>query len=308
MTSKTDISRVSYPLNYLLHNMSFCFWVDRSKEYVLRYLNEKCHKSLTMQDLNMLIEKEISEDGIINQRKIDNPYLLDDIDTKTLKENMIKAGVYNYFRNFIRERINNPLFGGGFTLKSELIAFRFDLVTMAMDKAPTITKKFFGIKFKGKERTSLSDGVDLLELIKLMNEEADRIEHEKKLEIKTKYTITESNPIDSMDGYTFESFTKYLFEKMGYMVEQTKLSADMGADLILYKDNEKTIIQIKHYADNVGVKAIQEIVAAIKYYKANKAMVLITSSFTLSAIDLAKVNNVELIDRKVLDKLIQKYT
>ncbi len=91
------------------------------------------------------------------------------------------------------------------------------------------------------------------------------------------------------------------------MVEQTKLSADMGADLILHKDNEKTIIQVKNYADNVGVKPIQEIVAAIKHYKADKAMVVITSSFIPSAIDLAKANDVELIDRKVLDKLIQKY-
>ena len=91
------------------------------------------------------------------------------------------------------------------------------------------------------------------------------------------------------------------------MVEQTKLLGDMGADLMLRRHNKKTVVQIKNHADNVGVKAMQEIAAAIRFYNADKGMVLISSYFTQLAMDLAKPNDIELVDRDILDELIQKY-
>ena len=46
-------------------------------------------------------------------------------------------------------------------------------------------------------------------------------------------------------------------------------------------------------------------VAAIKYYNADSAIVITNSYFTKSAIKLAKVNNVELWDRDKLINLIK---
>jgi restriction system protein len=43
--------------------------------------------------------------------------------------------------------------------------------------------------------------------------------------------------------------------------------------------------------------AIQEVVAAKAFYKANTAIVITNNFFTQSAINLAKVNHVILIDR-----------
>jgi restriction system protein len=43
-----------------------------------------------------------------------------------------------------------------------------------------------------------------------------------------------------------------------------------------------------------------EAVAGMKYYNANKCMVITNSTFTKSAQELAKVNNVELWDRQIL--------
>lgn len=113
--------------------------------------------------------------------------------------------------------------------------------------------------------------------------------------------------IDIITGYEFEHFLKELFEKMGYAVENTKLSGDQGADLIVSKFGEKIAIQAKRFSDKVNNKAIQEVVASIKHYQADRGMVVTNSDFTNSAIQLAESNNIELIDRDRLEKFIERY-
>lgn len=110
-----------------------------------------------------------------------------------------------------------------------------------------------------------------------------------------------------MTGYEFEEFLKTLFEKMGHQVEHTKLAGDQGADLVISKFGERTVVQAKRYSNKVPNKAIQEVVAAIAHYKADKGMVVTTSGFTRSAIELARSNNVELIDRNKLGRFINKF-
>src|SRR3990172_5344303 len=89
--------------------------------------------------------------------------------------------------------------------------------------------------------------------------------------------------IDSMDGKRFE-----------------KYFGDYGADLVTQKNGQKTVIQAKRHKNNVGIKAIQEAVAAKGYYNCDKAMVVTNSYFTNQAKELAVKNGVELWDRKDL--------
>lgn len=110
--------------------------------------------------------------------------------------------------------------------------------------------------------------------------------------------------IDQMDGFLFEEYLALLFEKQGYKSKVTKARGDFGADLTLSKDGIKTVVQAKRYSKNVGIKAIQEIVSAVTYYKATNALVVTNSYFTRPAIKLALANGVELIDRDKLIKLI----
>lgn len=110
--------------------------------------------------------------------------------------------------------------------------------------------------------------------------------------------------IDEMDGIEFEYFLCDLFEDHGYKAEVTKASGDFGADLILYKKDEIIVVQAKRYSGNVGVKAVQEVVAATPYYNGTDAWVVSNSYFTKAAIELAERNNVYLIDRDELIKLI----
>lgn len=111
--------------------------------------------------------------------------------------------------------------------------------------------------------------------------------------------------VDSMDGFQFEHFLKPVFDRQGYLAQVTQGSGDYGADLILRKGRRKFVVQAKRYSSNIGVSAVQQVVAAVNYYDANGAIVVTNQYFTPAAIELAKVNQVKLIDRNSLEKMIQ---
>lgn len=108
------------------------------------------------------------------------------------------------------------------------------------------------------------------------------------------------NEIDQMNGKTFEKYLEVLFKKLGYQVERTRYVGDYGADLVVRKNGIKTIIQAKRYKKNVGIKAVQEAVAAKGYYKCDESMVVTNSFYSKQAIELAKANHVKLWNRNDL--------
>jgi len=110
--------------------------------------------------------------------------------------------------------------------------------------------------------------------------------------------------IDQMDGLTFEKYLEALFEKLGYRVERTQYFGDYGADFVTSKDGIKTVIQAKRYKKKVGIKAVQEAVAAKGKYGCPEAMVITNSFYSKAAIELAKANKVELWNRNHLAKAL----
>ncbi|WP_228547442.1 restriction endonuclease [Filobacillus milosensis] len=57
---------------------------------------------------------------------------------------------------------------------------------------------------------------------------------------------------------------------------------------MLTKETKKIIVQAKRYKSRVGIKAVQEAVSAIAYYKASEGWVVTNNEFTEAAINLAK--------------------
>jgi restriction system protein len=110
--------------------------------------------------------------------------------------------------------------------------------------------------------------------------------------------------IDIMDGFAFEHFLKPLFERQGFLAHVTQGSGDYGADLILRKGRKKYVVQAKRYSSNIGVSAVQQVVAAINYYDDHGAIVVTNQYYTPAAVELAKVNGVKLIDRDSLAKML----
>lgn len=119
--------------------------------------------------------------------------------------------------------------------------------------------------------------------------------------------ILNISQIDSLTGKEFENLLKEIFEKQGYKAQITKSSHDFGADLVLEKNGKISIVQAKCYSKNIGIKAVQEIIAAKVHYNANELFVATNRNFSKEAILLASEHDVMLIDRDVLIKLVRQY-
>lgn len=145
-------------------------------------------------------------------------------------------------------------------------------------------------------------GFSLYYLFKLINKKIIENKYHKM------YASSGIDEIDKMDGLQFEHYLKALFKELGYKSEVTKGSNDFGADLIIKKDSEKTVIQAKRYKykNHVSIDAVQQIYTAIPYYKANSGWIITNSQYTKSAEKLASVTNVKLIDRYKLVNFINE--
>ncbi|MER1985847.1 MAG: restriction endonuclease [Solibacillus sp.] len=116
------------------------------------------------------------------------------------------------------------------------------------------------------------------------------------------------NKIDKMSGREFELFLSKLYNGLGYYTEVTPTSGDFGIDVITQKNEIKSGIQAKRYQEGstIGVSAVQEVCAGAAYWKVQKKVVITNVYFTKQAKTLAKANNVELIDRDGLKRLINE--
>ncbi|KGP79020.1 MULTISPECIES: restriction endonuclease [unclassified Paenibacillus] len=127
---------------------------------------------------------------------------------------------------------------------------------------------------------------------------------------------SEANPrkitmkdIDKMqDGSEFELYLYHLFQQLGYAeVHKTTSSRDFGADLVFVdRAGRRNVIQAKRYGANhpVGLSAVQEIYTSMRYYEADRSIVLTSARYTEACRTLAAVNGVKLLDREDLMDLI----
>jgi HJR/Mrr/RecB family endonuclease len=120
--------------------------------------------------------------------------------------------------------------------------------------------------------------------------------------IQKETVLLQKKPINQMSWQQFELLVQWYFEKQGYNVQKTKKSHDQGADLILKRNNERVVVQIKKQKKTTGNKAVQEVHAARGYYQANRAIVISTSKYSRYALQLASRLGVELWDWKRLLK------
>lgn len=116
----------------------------------------------------------------------------------------------------------------------------------------------------------------------------------------------EPQRFDRLSGTDFEKLLYRLFEAMGYKVEWIGKSGDQGGDLIANKDGERVLIQAKCYRNwSVGNEAVQQVVAAMKFYDCSKSIVITTSEkFTNEARALAHANSTDLISKNQLSEML----
>jgi HJR/Mrr/RecB family endonuclease len=107
----------------------------------------------------------------------------------------------------------------------------------------------------------------------------------------------------SMSPREYELYCEDKLRKSGWDASATQASSDQGVDVEAKKAGIKIVVQCKRYKKAVGNKAVQEIVAGIKHYKANYGVVVAPSGYTKSAIKLAESNSIRLIHHDEIDDL-----
>ena len=105
-------------------------------------------------------------------------------------------------------------------------------------------------------------------------------------------------------GVEFEKYLTNLFKRCGYETEHTGKAGDQGCDLIVKKENYTYCVQAKFYSNTLDNTPVQEIVGSLRFYNGDRGVVVTNSNFTAGAQELAKSNNVILIDGKKLEKII----
>lgn len=143
--------------------------------------------------------------------------------------------------------------------------------------------------------------------------ERERYNHQLTASLLSEVSVCQENrhvdieDIDEMSGDEFEQAVCRLFCKMGYSAYVTKQSGDQGVDVVAERGSVRIGIQAKRYGYPVGNSAVQETIAGRAFYGCTSSMVITNSTFTKSAIELARVNSVVLWDRAALQKKLMEY-
>ncbi|MDL4840887.1 restriction endonuclease [Aquibacillus rhizosphaerae] len=113
--------------------------------------------------------------------------------------------------------------------------------------------------------------------------------------------------IDQMDEIEFEELFYHLFEQKGYYVNRTSKTEHCGANLFLRRGNDKVVVLAKLHSDNIDVTVINDVVDAAGFYKANNKWLVTNQYFTEPATELANRNQVKLINRDDLLRMLREY-
>lgn len=164
---------------------------------------------------------------------------------------------------------------------------------------------------QGLIRKSLSER----KLLNLLESELSKIDlHSSTIKHNTPQTEDSQEmsifDIDKLSGNDFQNFLAKLLEINGFTnVQITGTTGDQGGDLLATQNDKQLVIQAKRLSVDRKVNngAVQEVLGAIAVYNANKGVVVTNSFYTQSARELAKLNDVELWDRRALIGFIEKY-
>ena len=164
-------------------------------------------------------------------------------------------------------------------------------------------------KIEGDERVRDVEGEWMFEMYELPQVDGtgvhygwlkyERLQSNLKEAFRVYHAKCKANPpteaFDELSGVDFEVYLARLLKKLGFEdVTGTPATGDQGADLLARKDGRKIAIQAKRYKGSVGNGAVQEVVGALKFYKADEGWVITSGRFTQPARALAQANGIHL--------------
>jgi restriction system protein len=96
--------------------------------------------------------------------------------------------------------------------------------------------------------------------------------------------VANTRTLDSLDWRQFEFLVAQHFKDQGYRVSEGAGVKDGGIDITLVRDNEKLLVQCKHWKNSaVGVVVVRELAGVVQLNKANGGVVVCSGRYTSEA-------------------------
>jgi hypothetical protein len=99
---------------------------------------------------------------------------------------------------------------------------------------------------------------------------------------------------------SFEERVARVLRAKGFVADVTQTTSDGGIDVIAYRQEPllrgKYVVQCKNWSNPVGVSVVRDLYGAMTHERANKGILITTSSFTQAAIEFAVDKPLELVD------------
>lgn len=109
--------------------------------------------------------------------------------------------------------------------------------------------------------------------------------------------------INTINGLAFEKHIADLLRANGYTKVCLTEFYDYGVDIIAEKDGIRWGVQVKYYSGLVGLDAVRQVVAGLKYYHCDRGMLVTNSHYTTVAVELARSNDCILVDGRDYKRL-----
>gem|GEM_PF-2128831 len=108
--------------------------------------------------------------------------------------------------------------------------------------------------------------------------------------------------------YGFERYIANLYSLLGYKTQVTAKTNDGGKDIIMWKNDNKYVVEVKLYSEKnlIDRPKIQKLHSAMIDCEASDAIFVTTSRFTKSAQLYADKFNIQTLDGMELAKLIDR--
>ena len=100
----------------------------------------------------------------------------------------------------------------------------------------------------------------------------------------------------NLSGRNFETELARLYKLAGYAVETTSATGDEGADLLIRKDNQLTVVQCKRHNKPLGPATVRELHGTLLHFGGDRGILAATGGFTEGARRHADGKPIELLD------------
>lgn len=134
----------------------------------------------------------------------------------------------------------------------------------------------------------------------------ERVRKEQKFQANIRSSTKKSKTVEGMTPLEFEKYCADLIGGKGWDCSLTKASGDQGVDVVCRRSGKVLVVQCKLYSSPVGNGAVQEVIAARDFMRADYAIVVTNATYTNSAKQLAQVADIRLLHHTELVQLDDK--